>query len=126
MADLGFSHSYFSCKNYQKIAQARITKSLRIFHNESKKFGLHFFDISTIFYEIYKNQQNTLYYLRIYLSRRPLERFPDSHPCPWFTQNSLELFQSLQCGPWGMERSGAGPNSDDPAPESAAEREEGG
>jgi hypothetical protein len=26
IADLGFSQSYFSCKNYQELAQARITK----------------------------------------------------------------------------------------------------
>jgi hypothetical protein len=26
MLDLGFSYLYFSCKNYQKLAQAKITK----------------------------------------------------------------------------------------------------
>jgi hypothetical protein len=65
------------------------------------KLGLHFSDFSTIFYGIYKNQQNTLYYLRIYLSRRPLELSNTSQICPWFTKTTLERSGSPQLGPWG-------------------------
>jgi hypothetical protein len=45
-----------------------------------------------------------MYYLRIYLSRRPLESFLASHSCPWFTQNSLERSGEMQLGPWGNRR----------------------
>jgi hypothetical protein len=58
IADLGFSHSYFSCKNYQELAQARITRVVGFFTTNPTKLVLHFSDISTIFYEFYKNQQN--------------------------------------------------------------------
>jgi hypothetical protein len=33
-------------------------KSCEIFHHKTKKLSLHFSDFSTIFYTIYKNQQN--------------------------------------------------------------------
>jgi hypothetical protein len=59
MADLGFSHFKFSCKNYQETAQARTTKVLGFFTSNPTKLGLHFFDFCTIFYGIYKNQQST-------------------------------------------------------------------
>jgi hypothetical protein len=37
----------------------KFNKSCSVFHWESNKIGLHFSDFSTIFYGIYKNQQNT-------------------------------------------------------------------
>jgi hypothetical protein len=43
MADLGFLHFYFSCKNYQQLAQARITKVAGFFHDEANKIGFAFF-----------------------------------------------------------------------------------
>jgi hypothetical protein len=42
-----------------------------------------------------------MYYLRIYLSRRPLESFSASHSCPYFMQNSLERTGEAQLSPWG-------------------------
>jgi hypothetical protein len=33
-------------------------KSCGIFHHKSNKIGFYFSDLSTIFYAIYKNQQN--------------------------------------------------------------------
>jgi hypothetical protein len=59
MADLGFSHFYFSCQKYDVTAQARITKVVGFFTNNPTKLGLYFSEFSTIFYGIYKNQQNT-------------------------------------------------------------------
>jgi hypothetical protein len=58
IADLGFSHFYFSCKNYQELAQSRITKVVGYFTTNPTKLVLRFSDFSTIFYAIYKNQQN--------------------------------------------------------------------
>jgi hypothetical protein len=55
MADLGFSHSCFSCKNYQELAQARIAKVVGFFTANPKKLSLHFSVFSTIFYGIYNN-----------------------------------------------------------------------
>jgi hypothetical protein len=54
-----FSHFYFSCKNYQELAQARITKVVEFFTTNPTKLGLHFSDLSTIFYGFYKILQNT-------------------------------------------------------------------
>jgi hypothetical protein len=58
MADLGFPHFYFSCKNYQELAQAEITKVARFFTMNPTKLGLHFSGFSTIFHAIYKIPQN--------------------------------------------------------------------
>jgi hypothetical protein len=52
-----FSHLYFSCKNYQELAQARITKVVGYFTTNPTKLVLHFSDFPVIFYAIYKNQQ---------------------------------------------------------------------
>jgi hypothetical protein len=49
---------YFSCKNYQEIAQARITKVVGYFTANPTKLVLHFSDFSAIFYAIYNNQQD--------------------------------------------------------------------
>jgi hypothetical protein len=48
---------YFSCRNYQELAQARITKVVGYFTTNLTKFVLHFSDFSVIFYAIYKNQE---------------------------------------------------------------------
>jgi hypothetical protein len=48
---------YFSCKNYQELAQARITKVVGYFTTNPTKLVLHFCDFSVMFYAIYKNQQ---------------------------------------------------------------------
>jgi hypothetical protein len=42
MADLGFLQLYFSCKNYQELAQARITKLVGFFTTKPTKLSLHF------------------------------------------------------------------------------------
>jgi hypothetical protein len=52
-----FSHLYFSCTNYQQLAQARITKVVGHFTTNPKKLVLYFSEFSVIFYTIYKNQQ---------------------------------------------------------------------
>jgi hypothetical protein len=57
ITDLGFSHLYFSCKNYQELAPAKITKVVGYFTTHPTKFVLHFSYFSMIFYAIYKNQQ---------------------------------------------------------------------
>jgi hypothetical protein len=57
IADLGFSHSYFSCKNYKELAHARITKVVGFFTANPKKLSLRFSDFPTIFYGFYKIQQ---------------------------------------------------------------------
>jgi hypothetical protein len=53
-----FHVSIFHAKKYQETAQARITKVVVCFTRNPTKLGLHFSDFSTIFYRIYKNQQN--------------------------------------------------------------------
>jgi hypothetical protein len=50
MADLGFLPFYFSCKNFEELAQARITKVVVFFSTKPKKLSFHFSDFSTIFY----------------------------------------------------------------------------
>jgi hypothetical protein len=49
---------YFSCKNYQELAQAKIRKVAGYFTTIPTKLVLHFSDFSTIFYGIYKKQPN--------------------------------------------------------------------
>jgi hypothetical protein len=53
------------------------------------KLGLHFSDFSKIFYKIYKNQPNALYYLRITL-----------HRGPWEVSDSHEYAPGLRKFPW--------------------------
>jgi hypothetical protein len=48
---------YFSCKNYQELAQERITKVVGFFTTNPTKLSLQFYDFSLIFYAIYNNQQ---------------------------------------------------------------------
>jgi hypothetical protein len=52
IADLGFSHLYFSCKNYQELAQERINKVVGYFITNPTKLVFHFYDFSMIFYAI--------------------------------------------------------------------------
>jgi hypothetical protein len=59
MADLVFSHFYFSCQKYQETAQARITKVVGFFTTNLTKLGSHFSDFATILYGFYKIQQIT-------------------------------------------------------------------
>jgi hypothetical protein len=59
IADIGFLHFYFSCKNYQELTQARITKVVGFFAMNPTKLSLHFSDFSVILYAIYKNRQIT-------------------------------------------------------------------
>jgi hypothetical protein len=49
---------YFSCKNYQELAQARIIEVVGYFITNPTKLVLHIYDFSMIFYAIYKNQEN--------------------------------------------------------------------
>jgi hypothetical protein len=56
ITDLGFSHFYFSCHNYQETALASITKVVVLFTKNPTKLGLHFSEFSTIFYGFYKIQ----------------------------------------------------------------------
>jgi hypothetical protein len=50
---------YFSCKNWQELAQAKIIKVVGYFATNPTKLVLHFSDVSVIFYAIYKNQEIT-------------------------------------------------------------------
>jgi hypothetical protein len=45
-------------QKYQEFAQARITKVMGYFTANPTKLVLHFSDFSTIFYAIYKKQEN--------------------------------------------------------------------
>jgi hypothetical protein len=49
---------YFACKNYEELAQARITKVVGYFTTNPKKLVSNFSDFSTMFYAIYKKQGN--------------------------------------------------------------------
>jgi hypothetical protein len=82
---------YFSCKSYQELAQARIKKVVGYLPANPAKLVLHFSDVSTIFYAIYKNQPNHKYYLSYPFARRPSARII-----------------VLQCGPWAAGRRGSG------------------
>jgi hypothetical protein len=57
MADLGISHSYFSCYKYPESDHVRITKVSVFFTMNPTKLVLHFSEFSTIFYTFYKFQQ---------------------------------------------------------------------
>jgi hypothetical protein len=71
IAYLGFSHLYFSCKNYKELAQARIIKVVGYFTTDPEKLVLHFSDFSAIFYGIYKFQPKVKHYLRSNFHRGP-------------------------------------------------------
>jgi hypothetical protein len=103
-----FSHLYFSCKNYQELAQARITKVVVQFITNPKKLVLHFSDFSVIFYAIYKNQSKLKYYLRITFAARPSKFWIPYRHTPVFAENPLERKGASQCGPWAAGRRGSG------------------
>jgi hypothetical protein len=65
---------YFSCKNYQELAQARLTKVVGYFTINPTKLVLHIYDFSVIFYAIYKKQESHFYYLSYPFAGRPSER----------------------------------------------------
>jgi hypothetical protein len=59
------------------ISSGQNNKSCRIIHNGSNKLVLHFYDFSTIFYAIYKNQQTHFTILVALLQGGPRkEKFP--------------------------------------------------
>jgi hypothetical protein len=95
MADLGFSHLYFSCKNYQKLAQASITKVVGFLTMNPTKLGLYFSDISTIFYGFYKSLQitNTI---GVTACSQPPRFSADSQIGPYFAVRTLGSSLTLQ------------------------------
>jgi hypothetical protein len=84
-----FSHFYFSCKNYQETAQARIAKVVVLFTRNPTQLVMHFSKFFTIFYLFYKIQPKVKHYLRNKLSSSPLELLiphkgtPGSQKPPW-------------------------------------------
>jgi hypothetical protein len=70
------------------------------------KFSLQFFEFSTIFYGLYKNQHNIIYYLRNYFTPRSLESFPDSQVYPCFAVQTLKRSRPLKLGPQGAAAGG--------------------
>jgi hypothetical protein len=54
IADLVFSHSYFSCQNFQESDHVSITKVVVLFTTSPTKLILHFSVFSTISYAFYK------------------------------------------------------------------------
>jgi hypothetical protein len=54
MADLVFSHSYFSCSKYPESDHVRIIKVVLFFTTNPTKLVLQFSEFSTIFYTFYK------------------------------------------------------------------------
>jgi hypothetical protein len=103
MADLGFSHFYFSCKNYLELAQIRITKVVAVFTTNPTKLGLHFSDFPTIFMEFTNFSQSQTLFMTQH-SQGSLELFSHSQRCPRFTLRTLEIFQTSQLGPWDQWR----------------------
>jgi hypothetical protein len=61
------------------------TKVVVFFTKNPTKLGLHFYDLSTVFYGFYKIQLKLQHYLRFCFANRPLERT-----------------QTLQLGPWAQ------------------------
>jgi hypothetical protein len=62
MADLGFSHSYFSCSKYQESDHVTITKVVVLFTTIPTKLSLHFSEFATNFYTFYKFLQKGVHY----------------------------------------------------------------
>jgi hypothetical protein len=77
-----------------------LCKSCSIFHNESNKIKIAFFCFFYNFLRIFKDSAKALYYLRIQLSRRPLELFSLLQIGLWFTKKTLERMRETQCSPW--------------------------
>jgi hypothetical protein len=95
-----FHISIFHATNYQETAQERTTKFVVLFTENPTKLSLHFYDFSTIFYVFYKIQPKDKHHLRTNFHRDPCT-FSHSQISPWFTKNTLERLDFLQCHPWG-------------------------
>jgi hypothetical protein len=67
----------------------QFNKSGSVLHQEFSKIGFVFFDFSTTFYAIYKNQQDCTYYSRINLQQGP-----------WKLLESYRYTLTLHSGPW--------------------------
>jgi hypothetical protein len=101
---------YFSCKNYNELAQARITKVVEYFTTNPTKLALHLSDFSVIFYAIYKKQPKQFYYLSYQLQRGPRKDFQIRNVVPGRTgrRGSPELSHSGGGFGWGMGGEGRG------------------
>jgi hypothetical protein len=97
--DLGFSHFYFSCKNYQETAQARITNVVLLFTRNPTKLGLIFPDFAMIFYRIYKFQPKVKYHSRIKFHRGPWNFLAFIDMPSALTIRALQVLQSHHRGP---------------------------
>jgi hypothetical protein len=90
MANLVFSHFYFSCKNYQESDYASITKVVVFFTTNTTKLILHF---SEFYYDFLRNSQDSAkqqYYLRFTFAPGSLERFGILQIYPYFADLPLE------------------------------------
>jgi hypothetical protein len=87
-------------KNYQELAQARITKVVRFFTTNPTKVILNFYDFSRIFYGFYKILQMTNTIEVTALQSAPWFS-GGSQLCPYFAVRTSERFITLQCHPWG-------------------------
>jgi hypothetical protein len=65
------------------IRPREITEVVVIFTTNPTKLVLHFSDVSTIFWRIYKIQQKLQHYLRLSFANRPLKRTLTLQLGPW-------------------------------------------
>jgi hypothetical protein len=98
IADLGFWHFYFSCENYQELAQARITKVVGFFNTNPTRLVLQFSEFSTIIYGFYKIPQNSNTIWESLLHRVP-GKFQILTNTPLVYENLPERMGSPQLGP---------------------------
>jgi hypothetical protein len=75
-----------------------ITKVVVFCTKNPTKLSLQFSEFSTIFYAFYKFLQ-TANTIEVSFCAEALEVSADSQPYPYFTQNSPEKLQTLQCRP---------------------------
>jgi hypothetical protein len=110
-------------QNLSGTSSGKNNKSCSIFHNESNKISFAFFDVSTIFYAIYKKQQNhftigvtlsqlgprkDLLFCNVAPRRRPAVVRPNSGQVlggPWVLG---DRFPCLDGAGWRPARGGAG------------------
>jgi hypothetical protein len=90
---------YFSCKDYQDLAQARITNIVDYFTTNPTKLVVHFSDFSIIFYAIYKKQPKVKHYLRSNFHRGPWKFLQVYNHAPTLHKTPPETLQTLQCHP---------------------------
>jgi hypothetical protein len=99
MADLGFSHSYFSCYKYLETDHVSITKVVVCFTTNPIKLSLQFSEFSTHFYAFYKFLQKGGSLLKIHLSTGSLDfLIPYNHTLT-FSSQVPALLQSVHRGP---------------------------